>query len=226
MQQDLNGSDLPLASYKLVIEDNDNTQIQPGEPHLILRRKPVNETVDLESSSETPEVQNNSMKLMPLPEESDPAAEKRAEPIESEAPDSNSIEHTQTAQKVAQYVASLVGEPEDEAATEADSAGKELPSDELGSPPTMVSAGEVADYISNLSNHVPDDVSRVVDAIIAEEKKLPRGLPTLDEVMPVIYSNTEESLPVGDGIEKNAEEIEPQPGKTHRYVKKVEYEDR
>ena len=80
-----------------------------------------------------------------------------------------------------------------------------------------VSSDDVAAYIASLSNHVPEDVSRVVDAIIAEESKLPTGLPTLDEAMSAIYTRVDDEAPIPD---------EPEPEKTPHYVKRVEYEDR
>ena len=99
------------------------------------------------------------------------------------------------------------------------------------------STDEIAKYIASLTHHVPDDVSRVVDAIIAEESRLPKGLPTLDESMAAIYSNPDEApLPLDEEFGMDAEADAPSEppadmtdssnDKSLSYTKKVEYEDR
>ena len=185
MPEQDNRTERPLCSYELIIHGNKDAFIQKGEPHLILRRKPLNEPeAALEDTPSKGEHDMNS---------------------ESEANLSDEASNTNEAEKNEENQESV------------DDAGVE-------------SSGQVADYIASLMHHVPDDVSRVVDAIIEEESKLPKGLPTLDEAMSAIYSNAASSEAGGDGLEQlpdTEQAPEAAPAKAPGgYTKKVEYEDR
>jgi hypothetical protein len=75
----------------------------------------------------------------------------------------------------------------------------------------------ISDYISSLMNHVPDEVTRVVDAIIAEENRLPTNLPTLDENLSRIFPISSEEPGASEsyetaGIHQDEEaEVETEP---------------
>lgn len=173
------------TSYELIVQGNEDTSNQQGEPDLVLRRKPLDKSEeDLESA--------HGQDTLP----------------ESEQDVNSTSEHDH------------IGPIEDslldgEAVVEA----PDGPAD---------SGKQITDYIASLSHYVPEDVSRVVDEIIAEENKLPTGLPTLDESMSVIYSNAEEELPVEDEEEEEQPSSNSESGEdnTQHYTNKVEYEDR
>lgn len=98
----------------------------------------------------------------------------------------------------------------------------------------IASASNVSVYISSLMSHVPDDVNRVVDAIIAEENKRPTNLPTLDDTLSMIFPVSgdsmlqgEESIGTPEVVNRNALKSadDESHSKNQKYVKKVEYED-
>ncbi len=90
---------------------------------------------------------------------------------------------------------------------------------------TIASARNVADYISSLQDHVPDDVNRVVDAIIAEGGKIPSNLPKLDDQLTMIYPGSDvQDLP-GEDLFYEREETPAKETKTSSYTNRVEYED-
>ena len=89
----------------------------------------------------------------------------------------------------------------------------------------IVSAETVSDYISSLNDHVPDDIARVVDAIIEEEGKMPSNLPKLDDQLSAIFPGSDVEDFDGDDLffeKKAAPESE---SKTAKYTNRVEYED-
>lgn len=98
----------------------------------------------------------------------------------------------------------------------------------------IASASNVSVYISSLMSHVPDEVNRVVDAIIAEENKRPTNLPTLDETLSMIFPVSDETLLEGEkpqdtlhtaGPDSPDASVDESFSKSQKYVKKVEYED-
>ncbi|MEM8487902.1 MAG: hypothetical protein AAF564_20290 [Bacteroidota bacterium] len=89
----------------------------------------------------------------------------------------------------------------------------------------MVTAERVSDYISSLNDHVPDDIARVVDAIIEEEGKMPTNLPKLDDQLSAIFPGSDVKDYSGDDLffeKESEEESTPKPAK---YTNRVEYED-
>ena len=89
----------------------------------------------------------------------------------------------------------------------------------------IASADSVSDYISSLNNHVPDDIARVVDAIIEEEGKMPTNLPKLDDQLSAIFPGSDVKDYSGDDLffeNDSASEEEP---KAAKYTNRVEYED-
>lgn len=91
--------------------------------------------------------------------------------------------------------------------------------------PSPATASSVADYISSLQHHVPDDVDRVVDAIIAEEGKAPTHLPSLDDQLTMIYPGSDVQRLPGDDLFYERDDEPPAKPKTSRYTNRVEYED-
>lgn len=89
----------------------------------------------------------------------------------------------------------------------------------------IASANSVADYISSLNNHVSDDVARVVDAIIAEEGKLPSNLPKLDDKLTLIFPGSDVQDNGVDDLFYEKKDVETDESKSANYTKKVEYED-
>ena len=90
----------------------------------------------------------------------------------------------------------------------------------------IASANSVADYVSSLQNHVADDVTRVVDAIIAEEGKLPTNLPKLDDKLTMIFPGSDvQQDPSDEFFYERKDFVAEEDGKSSNYTKKVEYED-
>ncbi len=98
----------------------------------------------------------------------------------------------------------------------------------------IASASNVSVYISSLMSHVPDDVNRVVDAIIAEENKRPTNLPTLDDTLSMIFPVSDDSILQGEAsygtpqvVNQNTQKSsdDESHSKNQKYIKKVEYED-
>ena len=114
-------------------------------------------------------------------------------------------------------------QPDDQAAKQKESnLAPDAGADDASSPAT---ASSVADYMSSLQHHVPDDVDRVVDAIIAEEGKAPNNLPRLDDQLTMIYPGSDVQELPGDDLFYERGEEPPAKKKTSSYTNKVEYED-
>lgn len=127
----------------------------------------------------------------------------------------------------------LEGEADDILEEQPSSNAEEAVDDLIQSEP-LASASNVSVYISSLMSHVPDDVNRVVDAIIAEENNRPTNLPTLDETLSMIFPVSDETSLEGgkpldtlqtDGPDSNDASVDESFSKSQKYVKKVEYED-
>ncbi len=81
---------------------------------------------------------------------------------------------------------------------------------------------------------MPEDVTRVVDAIIEEENSRPTNLPTLDETLPMIFpvsndiENPNDEATAVPASQERIEDDEPEESRSDKnqmYIKKVEYED-
>ncbi len=89
----------------------------------------------------------------------------------------------------------------------------------------IASFESVADYISSLNDHVPDDVVRAVDAIIEEEGEIPSNLPKLDDQLSQIYPGSDVQELSDDDLFYRRENVAPPELISTSYKKKVEYED-
>ncbi len=93
----------------------------------------------------------------------------------------------------------------------------------------IATSGNVAEYISSLHDHVPDEVIRVVDAIIEEEGNLPTNLPRLDDKLTMIYPGSDVKELPGDDLFFERKEENKEAAKVDikatTYTNRVEYED-
>ena len=94
----------------------------------------------------------------------------------------------------------------------------------------FANATEVSNYLASLSHHVPDDVRRVVEAIIAEEETVsdngPKDAAEIDpEALAERDSGQEQQVDLGEIFNTLKKARKQFTQKKFKYTKKVEYED-
>lgn len=107
----------------------------------------------------------------------------------------------------------------------AEGGAEEVEETKKTAPLELTTAQNISDYISSLHNHVPDDVIRVVDAIIEEEEKIPTNLPKLDDQLEQIFPGSDvKDFENEEFFYEKKDELSEE-AKSSTYKKRVEYED-
>lgn len=190
--------------YELLIFDNEKLASQTGEPHLILRRARAGEKVappSIAGSAEDNAAEENSAIEPAEGSEQENSAD---EPVEGSGSDEKKI------YPIAEREVIEVSQSEFE--------HRSKDSEDL------VSLDSISSYIESLSHHVPAEVERIVEAIIAQEPEAAEDTDRPDSTQTQEVQVSPEEREPSDSAEKNSDIIEEEAEEIMPEEKKLEPE--